>query len=183
LLGPRLRPAASAFALSGFGGQAGAAPRHRFGQRPGTTKHPHSLVGPGQAAFRSSFLRRPLKRGRAERRGSNNPAASCEKVERSHEHSHHEDAGSPALRARCLRLAPLRPRWTYRFRRPSLRKPAYPPLRTQIVPSTSDRAGCHRQWGPATHGWCAGTKRLGPPFGCLRRISNAPKGHRSPPRV
>ena len=34
-----------------------------------------------------------------------------------------------------------------------------------------------------TRGWRAGTKRLGPPMGLLRRISDTPTGHRSPPNV
>jgi hypothetical protein len=31
-------------------------------------------------------------------------------------------------------------------------------------------------------GWRIGTKRLGPPMGLLRRISDTPTGHRSPPQ-
>jgi len=82
-----------------------------------------------------------------------------------------------------FRFAPPRPRWTSRFRHPALLTDAYPPLRAQTVPSTSDRAGCRRQWGPATRGWRAGTKRLGPP-GVYGAASPTPRpGHRSPPRV
>ena len=36
--------------------------------------------------------------------------------------------------------------------------------------------------GPRDARRCAGTKRLGPPMGLLRRISDTPTGHRSPPQ-
>jgi hypothetical protein len=49
------------------------------------------------------------------------------------------------------RFAPQRPRWTEPFRQPPLSlRIARPPIHrswAQMVPSTSGRAGCHRQWG------------------------------------
>ena len=36
---------------------------------------------------------------------------------------------------------------------------------------------------PVMRGWRTGTERLGPPAGSLRRISDAPASHRSPPNV
>ena len=74
-----------------------------------------------------------------------------------------KSARPKASRARCLRLAPHRPRWTYRFRL----RGAYPPLRTSapcvlVRPSKPDAVGRPRDARQR-----AGTKRLGPPGGKL----------------
>jgi hypothetical protein len=75
-------------------------------------------------------------------------------------------AASIASRARSLRFAPSRPRWTSHFRRPASPLELEGRLSTAVDLNDAQHfrpCGCRSQWGPATHGWRAGTKRLGPP--------------------
>jgi hypothetical protein len=125
--------------------QANAPPPVLFGRR---RVRLHSNPPPGKNRGRAG--RQGSRRTRGPRRLATSRLAEV------------RNAASPpkpkASRARCLRLAPHRPRWTSHFRRPSLRKSAYPPLLAQAdsgMPVTGCRHPPSR--GPATHGWCAGT--------------------------
>ena len=145
----------------------------------------------------------PIKRGRAERRGHNNPAAlrTCELE------VHRLVTTKLPIAWRSARgvyrFAPQDPRWRDTFRRPSLPKVH---LATAAGLSCSCRRGFVRlsrssspgielsarlagrsligtarppQWSPAPG---TGTLRLGPLTGMLRRISDTPASHRSPPQ-
>jgi hypothetical protein len=96
-------------------------------------------------------------------------------------------AVSMASRARCFRFAPSRPRWTARFRQPAFPLELAGRLSTAVGPGrvrqTCDRLLVPPSRGPATRGWRAGTKRLGPPVGIGAASPAPPTGHRLPPRV
>jgi hypothetical protein len=90
-----------------------------------------------------------------------------------------KSAGSPASRARCLRLAPRDPRWAdlsgaapfsgFRGSAPTHRS------RDQTAPGGRYRGTVLRRRPLVTRGWRAGTTRLGPP---ARAQRSAPTGHR-----
>jgi hypothetical protein len=71
------------------------------------------LCGPGQAVVlkRHSHLR-PLKTRARGTPGPQQPRSLVRELSLFSRVSHHGSAGSPASRARCLRFAPLGPRWT-----------------------------------------------------------------------
>jgi hypothetical protein len=127
------------------------------------TRRPHSLSGPGQAVFHLPF-RRPRK-GRAERQGHDGPTGLDASRHRGLSKSVllracgasegcRKSAVSLASRARCLRLAPRRPRW-------------------------ADNFFTRRWWPPAGEPDLA---RLGPPAASLHLQRNVIAGHRVPPR-
>src|SRR6185437_9288322 len=85
-----------------------------------------------------------------------------------------------ASRARCLRFAPLRPRWTYRFRHPSLARMRMPIHRWWArdgrgEPATGSHTLPPSRRAPVARGRRAGTKAAWTAGrGNWRRISDAP---------
>ena len=143
------------------------------------THRPYSLPAPGRPSSATAFPACVLiKRGRAERRGHNDPAASCECELDFTRVSHHGIAGSPASRTRCFRFAPLRPRWTAVSGALSYERCAFPPLQA-LTGFGFLLAGCLVTTSPTgpqrRTGRCAGTERLGPPVGFICVASPTPR--------
>jgi hypothetical protein len=92
----------------------------------------------------------------------------------------HKSAGSPASRARCLRFAPHRPRWTD-LSGALLHEGAYPPLwgpdgiAAHLTVPNAAVSGA-----PVTRGWRAGTMRLGPPIGFMASHLQRPQPATAP---
>jgi hypothetical protein len=127
-----------------------------------------------------------VKRGRAERRGHNNPAASCDCELDFTRASHHAVAGSPgAPRAVFIGLLRSAPgglpvsgnRASLPIGGPPIHRcgPKWCPAHLTVPAAIASGAQRRTEW-------CAGTERLGPLTGLLRRISDTPASHRSPPQ-
>ena len=171
---PRTRNPDALCGIAGFRVRRFAPPRNN------DVRHrPYSLIGPGQAVV--LMCASPKRtRARGTPRVQTDPRAStprdieaCRSARLSVPQVRHL-LGVP--RAVFVRFAPLRPRWTVHFRRAaSCNGRSIHRCGPRTGPASSDtRRPIAAVRGPATHGRCAGTKRLGPPGGEMRRISDAP---------
>jgi hypothetical protein len=142
------------------------------------------IAAPGTPVFLTSAPPRKKNRGRAGRCRVRAHSSLRERAQTKSAQTHGprrlatsrlveaDNAASPPIPRRpargVYRFAPHRPRWTDRFRRPCLSFGLEGRLSTaeltQLVPSTSDRAGCQRRWGLTWRVVSApGRMRLGPP--------------------
>src|SRR4029078_8573430 len=158
--------------------------------------------GPGAGPSSLVFSRRPLTEGARDARGPKGPAgprrlATSRLVEvlcaspftlvRAIGKASRTSAKPKSSRARCLRFAPHRPRWSHFSR--VMPVGAAPRLPTDEAMALGRRPLTGRPGLPAVRELGAQTRRAGPDSawtaGPLHRISDARScpGHRSPPRV
>ena len=173
-------------------GASSSAPRAKLGHWPSMhwprhASSPVFLKGPGQAVAWEKCASLGKERGRAERRVLIGPtdldASRHRGLSKSLVPQVRQVAGVPrAMFVGLLRVVP-----GGRPVRPHTRLEALKtlhPWARQLGRRSSDRT--QRRTGRQrahTCGSTPGATRLGPPEGCLRRISNAPSSHRTPPNV